>query len=146
MRRVPEVSLSEGARLTGRSKGTLSKAVSSGKMSVVSKSDNGYLIDTSELFRVFPPKQSQPVVQARLETPSETAETKALRVEVELLRERVSDLASDRDAWRDQAQKLLLAAPVATVSAPSSSIPEEVASDVEEEVSQPRGWRFWKRG
>lgn len=108
---MPQVSLSEGARMVGRSKGTLSKAVASGKMSYVEKTANGFLIDTSELFRVFPPKPTQPVADARSETPKETSDNAALRVEVELLRQRVSELAEDRDAWRDQAQKLLLAGP-----------------------------------
>jgi hypothetical protein len=134
---MAEVSLSEGARLVGRSKGTLSKALTSGKMSFVSRTDNGYLIDTSELFRAFPPKQAQPVVEVRSETAPETGETIGLRVEVELLRQRVADLATDRDAWRDQAQRLLLEAPVQPVS---NVQPEAVPA------SPPRSsWRFWKR-
>lgn len=127
---MAQVSLSEGARLTGRSKGTLSKALTTGKLSYVEKSDAGYLIDTSELFRVFPPKRQETVAEVRSETPKETPETIALRVEVEMLRERVADLASDRDAWRDQAQRLLLEGP----AQPS------------ETVSPKRGWGFWKRG
>lgn len=116
--------------MVGRSKGTLSKALASGRMSYVERTDNGYLIDVAELTRVFPMKQAQPVVEARSETPQETVETIGLRLEVEMLRQRVADLATDRDAWRDQAQRLLLEGPS----------PQPV-----EPVSERRSWRFWKR-
>jgi hypothetical protein len=125
------VSLSEGARLTGRSKGTISKALSSGKISYTEKTANGYLIDTSELFREFPPKPTQPVGGVRLETAPETHENKAMAVEVQLLREQLTDLRADRDAWREQAQRLLLEGPV---SSPGSDGLEPAP-----------GWRFWRR-
>src|SRR3546814_9325074 len=41
----------------------------------VCSSDLGYLIDTSELFRVFPPKQPETVEEARLDTPVGNRET-----------------------------------------------------------------------
>jgi hypothetical protein len=139
------VSLSEGARMVGRSKGTLSKALASGKMSFVERTDNGYAIDTSELFRAFPPKQPLPVVEARSETPVETPETIRLRVEVEMLRQRVGDLATDRDAWREQAQRLLLEGPQ-HVAMETAQTAQEVSPTETVETAQPRnGWRFWKR-
>ena len=55
------VSMTKGAELVGVSKGTVSKALKSGRLSYAEKTDNGYLIDTSELFRVFPPKQPETV-------------------------------------------------------------------------------------
>jgi hypothetical protein len=116
---VATVSMSEGARLCGRSKGTLSKALTSGRMSYVEKTDAGYLIDTSELFRVFPPKPLHLVPDARSETLSEPGEkaafTEGLRVEIQLLREQLADTRVDRDAWREQAQRLLLEAPAVVV-------------------------------
>lgn len=126
--------MSEGARLVGRSKGTLSKALTSGRMSYVEKSDAGYLIDTSELFRVFPPKPSEPGHEARSETPPQPPVDEGLRVEVQLLREQLADVRADRDAWRDQAQRLLLEAP-AVVAAPAPQ-------PVEPESPPRRWWRF----
>lgn len=116
--------------MVGRSKGTLSKALASGKMSYVEKTDNGYLIDTSELFRAFPPKPAATVVAARLETGAEPPVDKGLQVEVALLREQLADIRADRDAWRDQAQRLLLEGPA---SSPSADAPRR------------SGWRFWSR-
>src|SRR3546814_1910091 len=53
------------------------------------------LIDTSELFRVFPPKQKETVAESRSETPSGNSETPinsgGLQREIELLREQLQD-------------------------------------------------------
>lgn len=107
------VSMTQAAALVGKSKGTLSKALKSGRLSYAEKTDNGYLIEISELYRVFPKKPDEPVEQARLETRSETdrVEIDGLRREAELLRSQNEDLRADRDAWRDQAQRLLLEGP-----------------------------------
>src|SRR3546814_16216329 len=40
------VSMTKGAELAGVSKGTVSKALKSGRLSYAEKTDNGYLIDT----------------------------------------------------------------------------------------------------
>lgn len=89
------VSMTKGAELAGVSKGTVSKALKTGRLSYAEKTDNGYLIETSELFRVFPPKQPETVDEARLETPFGNGETQAetggLRREIELLREQLRD-------------------------------------------------------
>lgn len=113
------VSMTEGARLVGRSKGTLSKALKSGKLSYVEKTDNGYIIDVAELTRAFPMKPTGPVEPIRIETPVPSNEDKALRVEVEMLRQQLEDLRGDRDAWRDQAQRLLIEHQAAQDEAPA---------------------------
>ena len=89
------VSMTKGAELAGVSKGTVSKALKSGRLSYAEKTDNGYLIETSELFRVFPPKQPETVETIRSqpstgnrETPVETV---GLHREIELLREQLRD-------------------------------------------------------
>ena len=87
--------MTKGAELAGVSKGTVSKALKAGRLSCAEKTDNGYLIETSELFRVFPPKQPETVELARPDTPlgnRETLmETGGLLREVELLREQLRD-------------------------------------------------------
>ena len=56
MAETPYVSLSEAAKITGRSKSTLSKALASGRMSYVSKDaeTGAFAIDPAEALRVFP--------------------------------------------------------------------------------------------
>jgi hypothetical protein len=89
------VSMTKGAELAGVSKGTVSKALKSGRLSYAEKTDNGYLIDTSELFRVFPPKQKETVSETRSDTPIGNVETPinsgGLQREIELLREQLQD-------------------------------------------------------
>ena len=87
--------MTKGAELAGVSKGTVSKALKSGRLSYAEKTDNGYLIETSELFRVFPPKQPETVETIRSQPPTgnrETSvETVGLHREIELLREQLRD-------------------------------------------------------
>ena len=89
------VSMTKGAELAGVSKGTVSKALKSGRLSYAEKTDNGYLIDTSELFRVFPPKHKETVDESRSDTPDGNRETLissgGLQREIELLREQLQD-------------------------------------------------------
>lgn len=108
------LTLGEAAKAAGVSKATISKALAKGRLSYVSKDTAGYQIDPAELFRVFPPKHTETVSAERLETPSETADLRVLRAELEAARELVAELKADRDAWRDQAQRLALPAPDGT--------------------------------
>jgi hypothetical protein len=105
------ISLGQAAKEAGMSKATISKALKTGRLSYVSKSTAGYEIDPAELFRVFPPKPLATVESERSETPVETGKSNSDRVELQLLRERVEDLQRDRDAWREQAQRLALTGP-----------------------------------
>lgn len=86
------VSMTKGAELAGVSKGTVSKAIKSGRLSYVEKTDRGYLIETSELFRVFPPKKSETVEKHRSETgDGNPVNSTGLQREIQLLREQLQD-------------------------------------------------------
>lgn len=102
------LSLNEAAKKTKRSKGTISKALSSGKLSHVSKDENGYKIDPSELFRVFPIKREETSKSYHSETPENTTENRALKKEIELLREQLKREQEQSDHWRNQAEKITL--------------------------------------
>lgn len=107
------LTMGQAAKETGVSKATLSKALKSGRLSYVAKSTAGYEIDPAELFRVFPPKPLGPVEGERSETHREhLLLDDAHRREVQLLREQLDEVRTDRDAWREQAQRLALAGPV----------------------------------
>lgn len=118
------LSLGQAAKEAGVSKATISKALKSGRLSFVSKSTAGYEIDPAELFRAFPKKPSETVTSERLETPVETPQSVSDGVEVRLLRERLVEVQAERDAWREQAQRLALTGP-----------PTEAK----------KGWRFFGR-
>ena len=95
------LTLNEAAKKTGKSKSTISKYLKDGKLSYVEKTDDGYKIDPSELFRVFDKseQEEQQIEQTRTtvehinEHPSHTAMEK----EIEMLRERLTDKESENE-------------------------------------------------
>lgn len=105
------MTLGEAAKAAGVSKATISKSLAKGRLSYVSKDTTGYQIDPAELFRVFPLKPTSVVSSERLETHDETASLRVLRAELDAARELLAELKADRDAWREQAQRLALPAP-----------------------------------
>ena len=112
------LTLGQAAKHTGLSKSTISRAISSGKLSAASKDSGGYSIDPAELFRVFPSNSSSNGSMGRLTTPSETpvqpaphqdtaalnAEIAGLKALIIKLEEQISDLKQQRDGWQEQAQ------------------------------------------
>ena len=108
------LSLGQAAKETGKSKGTISKYLKSGKLSYLSKEGNQYQIDPAELFRVFPQEKQETAQNERMETLKNTNGNSALEKEIELLHERlkekdeiIADIREDRDQWRQQATALL---------------------------------------
>ena len=109
---MANVSMTQAASLAGVSKATLSKALKSGRLSYVEKTEKGYLIDTSELFRVFPVNGRKPGMvpdsEPIKETQGEHPETAHLRDLLRRAEQREADLIEERNAWREQAQRLAL--------------------------------------
>jgi hypothetical protein len=85
-------SLSQAARVAGRSRNTLLRAIRSGKLQAPRGDSGDYAIDESELARVFPP--------------TETGSTEVLEMEIEGLRALLEEVRASRDAWRAQAERL----------------------------------------
>lgn len=101
-----ELSASQAAKKVGKSIPTITRAIKKGKLAAKPRDGGGWVIDASELFRVWPAvsgvTDETPSV-LRNETPFETS---ALEREVELLREMLDETKSDRDSWKEQAQKI----------------------------------------
>ena len=114
------LSLGQAAKEAGVAKSTISKALSSGKLSYAEKGTAGYKIDPAELFRVFPktakpdadepsandwkPSQGQPetgVYSAALEI--QLAGLKHLIAEKE---RRIADLETDRSQLREDRSRM----------------------------------------
>ena len=124
----PRLSLNQVAKVTGRSKGTISKALSDGKLSYLEKTESGYAIDLAEALRVFPPKTPhEQIEQGRgsLNTPEELSHSYLMQSEIDQLRSRletaeterqrerensqtqIDDLKTQRDQWQKQAEQTL---------------------------------------
>src|SRR4051812_28686885 len=114
--------LSEAAEQVGVSKSTLFRAVRAGRLSATRADDGLFLIDAAELFQAYPPK-GQVVAPTRVEeravvhhaTADQVVEMRVrnaeLEAQIKALREMLDEARKHGDAWREQAQRLALAAP-----------------------------------
>jgi hypothetical protein len=106
--------LGQAAKATGKSKPTIQRAYEKGTISGLKHPNGSYEFDPAEIHRVFPAVSSASN-DTPVSLPSETPiADNALQVEVKLLREMLEDARTDRDAWKEQAERAtrLLAAPV----------------------------------
>ena len=101
---MPDMTMRQAAEWAGVTRGTIHKAITSGRLSA-NKSDTGvYRINPAELERVYPRRQPAGVSGDTLESHGDTPELTALRRELELVREshqasqaRETDLRIERD-------------------------------------------------
>lgn len=99
------ITLREASEKVGVTRQTLMKAIKTGRVSA-EKADNGeWRIEPVELFRVWPPVNE---VQQPLQEGLTSSDTPGLQAENRLLREQVAELREERNAWREQAQRLAL--------------------------------------
>ena len=107
--------LGQAAKATGKSKSTLLSAIKNGRISYISKDNNGYQIDPSELHRVYPPVSEHPEPnEAEQGTTPLALELEKLKTELFYERERVRDtrvrleqVEKDKEEWRKQATYLI---------------------------------------
>lgn len=107
---MADLSLSQAAKLTSKSKSTINRAIKSGKLSATRHEDGSYSIDPAELSRAF---KMEPLTGAKRsgEEPDGTRlleRIEALEVMLNREREISADLKEDRDRWRQQATALLI--------------------------------------
>jgi hypothetical protein len=130
--------LGEAAKATGKSKATISKAIKSGKISAAKGENGAFKIDPSELFRVYPMKQSSEQ-ELTPETPQEntdsSAEIKILQVKLEAAEKEIQDKADQiskaearEEDWRRQATNLTA-----------------LLADQREKAAEPPKRGFWAR-
>jgi len=106
---MPKLSLSQAAKLTGKSKSTINRAVKTGKLSATRHEDGTYSIDPAELARAFDMEPHRGA-ERRDAAPDETRlleRITALEAMLNREREISADLKEDRDRWRQQATALL---------------------------------------
>lgn len=133
---MAKVSISEAARLTGKSRTTLHRLIKAGELSTCSGARNAKMVDISELIRVFgdisKPVQEQPfeqVTEQRVTVPPAPSEqmVSSLKQEVEHLRTLVSAQESHIDSLKQSLQLL------------------EHKKDMQQPLPPPaKWWQFWK--
>lgn len=154
------VSISEAARLTGKSRKTIHTYVTSGKVTKVTDTQGRPKIDTSELIRVFgdirvtDSKQKSQCNFSQEVTPetvtqkvTENHQVEVLKKEIEMLRE----LIAEKDKRNDDLKHALLLIesklPKNPEPAPEPQ-PESVTPAVTETVTPvatKKSWLFWRK-
>lgn len=106
---MPELSLSQAAKLTGKSKSTINRAIKTGKLSATRHEDGSYSIDPAELSRAFDVEPPEGTKRRDTEPDGTRLLERIAALEAMLNREREisADLKEDRDRWRQQATALL---------------------------------------
>ena len=118
------VTLGQAAKLVGRSKTALTRAINSGKLSANRNDDGSYSIDVSELSRVYqllsvtPETVTVDSKGVQRSTPPDTPRdgildeyvTRAAVAEAQLesMKVLLEEIKQSRDEWRSQAQQLAL--------------------------------------
>ena len=104
-----ELSLSQAAKITGKSKSTINRAIKTGKISAARHEDGSYSIDPAELSRAFNLEPQEGSKRNDVEPDANRLLERIEALEAMLNREReISvDLKEDRDRWRQQATALL---------------------------------------
>lgn len=95
------LTLGQAAEMCGWSKGAISKAIKSGKMSVHEKTKAGFQLDPAEVLRVFP-KKTETSLSEQLETPEKRIGNSAVSAEVNALRQQISTVELERTREREQ--------------------------------------------
>lgn len=127
-----ELSLSEAARVAGKSKSTINRSIKSGKLSATRHDDGSYSIAGAELARAFPGLGSKEpsnnaernLIGTHAEPPQQT-EIRLLREQLDAERDTVRDLRTRLDASEAERREVqarvtaLLASPKEAEQAPS---------------------------
>uniref|UniRef100_UPI00321B2632 hypothetical protein n=1 Tax=Paracoccus sp. SSK6 TaxID=3143131 RepID=UPI00321B2632 len=103
----------QAAKVSGKSKSTINRAIKAGRLSAQRHEDGTYGIDPSELFRVFPKDQGEPkAAEPKEPTGTPSASEEILRVKVQMLEaqlEREQDTVADLRKRLDRAEDRILA-------------------------------------
>lgn len=127
-----QLSLSAAAKEVGRSKSTLSRAISSGRFSATRCEDGSYRIDPAELYRVFPLPVAQPAASNTAQPDGDPTGT--LRMQLELMER-------ERNREREQMQ-----ATIDDLRARLDRAESRIAGLLPAPSVQRRRWRLWGRG
>lgn len=95
------LTLGQAAEMCGWSKGAISKAIKSGKMSIHEKTKAGFQLDPAEVLRVFP-KKTETSQNEQLETPKKHSGNSAISVEVNALHQHIATVELERTREREQ--------------------------------------------
>jgi len=130
-----DMTLTDAAKATKRTKQALAQAVQKGKLSAKKDANGVWQVDSAELFRVYPPEG-----KALLQDPANDLELLRARLATleavhEADRELIDELRRARDSWQAQAERLALTASPQP-AAPPATTPQSTPSNRPVEASE----------
>ena len=139
------LTLGQAAEMCGWSKGAISKAIKSGKMSVYGKTRSGFQLDPAEVLRVFP-KKTETLANEQLETPDKHNVNSTVSVEIDALRQQISIAELERAREREQLNDRIesLQKMLADEKAERRQL-TALLSDQREKNPEPQHKGFWAR-
>lgn len=112
------LTLGKAALEVGKSKPTILKALKTGRLSGT-KVGSEWQIESSELFRVYPPiAKVNENTSHQVNPPENPIEVAVLQAKLDAAHQQIEDLKEDREHWRQQANRLL-SSPILPASTPS---------------------------
>ena len=110
---MAKISISEAARLTGKSRTTLHRLIKTGELSTCHGARNARMVDISELIRVFGPLEHRPSEQfaAQVSEHSDTgvsAQTEQVIAQLRQEVEHLKTLVSAKDSHIDSLKQAML--------------------------------------
>ena len=139
------LTLGQAAEMCGWSKGAISKAIKSGKMSVYEKTKAGFQLDPAEVLRVFP-KKTETASSEQSETHKKHSGNSAISGEVDALRQQISTAELERTREREQLTDRIES--LQQMLADEKSERRQLTallSDQRNKVAEPRRRGFWER-
>lgn len=139
------LTLGQAAEMCGWSKGAISKAIKSGKMSVNGKTKGGFQLDPAEVLRVFP-KKTETQVNEQSETIYKYSGNSTVLAEVNGLQQQISTAELERNREREQLTD--------RIESLQKMLDDEkserrqltaLLSDQREKSEEPKGRGFWAR-
>lgn len=103
---MTKISATQAAKLAKVSTPTITRAIDNGVISAEKNKKGGYLIDPSEVDRFISSRVTKQNVTPKILQSETSNEIAILQRENQLLKEMLDDTKSDRDQWRNQAEKI----------------------------------------
>lgn len=145
MRNSTYLTLGQAAEMCGWSKGAISKAIKSGKMSVHEKTKAGFQLDPAEVLRVFP-KKTETSSNKQSETFEKHSVNSTVSAEVNALRQQIATAELERTREREQLTDRIES--LQQMLADEKSERRQLTallSDQREKVSESKRRGFWER-
>ena len=143
------LTLGQAAKEAKKSKATISKYIKNGKLSVVEKGKDGFKIDPSELFRVFPLSEQQTVDNEQSQTLANSNilnESSSIKTLLEELQNDKEDYKRRLDNAEERITKLTETISQQTLLIADMRSASQKAAEQKEEATRRKGFWGWLVG